>query len=153
MKITKLSAVLVLILALWALGAVALAAEADSTAVEPDARAVPQVAINVPSDGVLYNERGELVISATLSNVGTQVVPPLDVVVVLLNDCILTSVPQTCRFAAFGSFQGVAPNGIAANNTISWAFNFGSYPRLDLSRWTVIWYPLPSARLDAQAGS
>lgn len=136
-----------LCLSFFLLTAAAFAQEVDTSEpiVEPQAGG-PQVAINVPSDGVLYNERGELVVSATLSNAGSQTVPPLDVIVVLLNDCVLTNVPQTCRFAAFGSFQSVAPNGIAPGDSLSWVFNFGPYPRLDLNRWTVIWYPISSAQ-------
>ncbi len=149
-KVLKVLAMLTLTLCLCSAAVLAQGAEEITPVVEPN-DAGPQVAINVPSDGVLYNERGELVVSATLSNVGNQAVPPLDVVVVLLNDCILTNVPQTCRFAAFGSFEGVAPNGISPDNSLSWVFNFGPYPRLDLERWTVIWYPVVSALATADA--
>ena len=104
----------------------------------------PALAIEIMEDGIGYTETGELLIQAVLSNVGTSAVPPLDVTVILLNDCVLTAVPQTCRFAAFGSFDDVLSNGLAAGGSVVWTFNFGVYPQLDLSRWSVIWYTAPA---------
>lgn len=101
---------------------------------------VSQVLIDIPAQGIGYSEQGELLLFATLTNIGSQLSAPLDLIAIVLNDCILPEVPQTCRFAAFGSFEQVTPNGIAAGNTVQWTFNFGINPQVDLSRWSVIWY-------------
>lgn len=103
-----------------------------------------QVIIEVPEQGIGYSEAGELLLVTLLTNVSETTSPPLNVTAVLLNDCILPTVLQTCRFAAFGVFENVTPDGIAAGNTVQWTFNFGVYPDLDLSRWSVIWYQTPA---------
>jgi len=64
----------------------------------------------------------------------------MDLIAIVLTDCIIGEIPQTCRFAAFGSFEGVTPDGIAPGSTVPWTFNFGPHPQVDLSRWSVIWY-------------
>lgn len=125
-------------------------AQSDDTIAAQEVEEVPELAIDVLENGILYNERGELVIRTSLTNVGTRAVPPLNVIVVLLNDCILTNVPQTCRFAAFGSFNNVIPNGLPGGTATDWVFNFGAYPRLDLERWTVIWYPIAATPASAE---
>lgn len=99
-----------------------------------------QVLIDIPAQGLGYSQEGELLLFATLTNLGNQLSEPLDLIAVVLNDCILPDIPQTCRFAAFGSFEQVTPNGIAPGTTVQWTFNFGPNPQVDLSRWSVIWY-------------
>ena len=126
----------IICLALVALTSSAFAQSADDVA--------QQVIIQVPEQGIGYSEQGELLLVALLTNVSDTTSPPLDVTAVLLNDCILPNVLQTCRFVAFGVFENVTPNGIAAGNTVQWTFNFGVYPDLDLSRWSAIWYQAPS---------
>lgn len=101
------------------------------------------VVIEIPSDGLGYSEAGELIMVTSLTNTGTQTSPPLNLIAIVLNDCIIAELPQTCRFAAFGNFQGVTPNGIEPGNTVQWVFNFGPQIRVDLRRWSVIWYQLP----------
>jgi len=113
----------------------------------------PQVIIEVVEPGIGYNERGELLLVTALTNAGDTASTPLDVTAVVLNDCIIPSVLQTCRFAAFGVFHNVAPDGIEAGGTLQWVFNFGVYPELDLSRWSVLWYQTPAASAANQTES
>jgi len=90
--------------------------------------------------GLIIDEEGNLLVIALMSNVGQQRSAPLDLIAVVLNDCILPNVPQTCRFVAFGRFPDVTPEGIGPNETVQWTFDFGPYPEVDLSRWSIIWY-------------
>lgn len=99
-----------------------------------------QIVIDIPADGIGFNEDGDLLLFSTLSNIGTEASDPLDLIAIILTDCIVAEIPQTCRFAAFGSFEQVTPNGIMPGNTVQWTFNFGPHPQVDLSRWSVIWY-------------
>lgn len=120
------------------------AAQGLDTGVDLEAADAPgeeiaaQILINVADMG--YTEEGELLLFATLTNLGNQLSEPLDLVAIVLNDCILPDLPQTCRFAAFGAFEQVTPNGIAAGTTVQWTFNFGLTPQVDLSRWSILWY-------------
>lgn len=114
----------------------------DETAPEREAR--PQVVIEVPEEGVGYSGDGELLVVAMLTNVSDTTSKPIDVTTVLLNECIVPNVLQTCRFVAFGVFEDVTPDGIEPGATVQWTFNFGPYPELDLNRWSVIWYQTPA---------
>lgn len=131
--------VAVVCLALFALAVPAMAQDAPEELIAA-LQGAQQVVIEVPAQGIGYTEEGELVLIAFLTNVGEETSSSMDITAVLLNDCILPSVLQTCRFAAFGVFDSVTPDGIAPGETVQWTFNFGPYPQLDLSRWSVIWY-------------
>lgn len=120
------------------LAAVSLAQEA-TTAGAPVTEIPPQILIQVPNQGIGYNQEGHPLVVAVMTNLGTQRSLPMDLIAIVLNDCILPDVPQTCRFAAFGSFHDVTPEGIGPGETVQWTFDFGRYPELDLSRWSIIW--------------
>lgn len=127
----------IICLALVALAVPAFAQSADEVA--------QQVIIEVPEQGIGYSEDGELLLVTLLTNLGDTTSPAMNVTAVLLNDCIIPNILQTCRFAAFGVFENVTPDGIEAGETVQWTFNFGQYPDLDLSRWSVIWYQTPAS--------
>lgn len=134
-----------LVVVLLALFAASISASAQGAATGADGQDVveaipPQIVIDVPPQGIGYTEQGELILVATLTNIGTQTSQPMDLIAIVLTDCIIGELPQTCRFAAFGSFERVTPNGIPAGTTVQWTFNFGPQPQLDLSRWSIIWY-------------
>lgn len=140
-----------LVLALFCAPAAAQETDGDAAAT-PDATSqvlgespAATVLIQIPSDGLGYSEDGELIMVTSLTNTGTEISPPLNLIAIVLNDCIIAELPQTCRFAAFGNFESVTPNGIAPGNTVQWVFNFGPQIQVDLGRWSVIWYQLPSA--------
>lgn len=140
-----------LIVLLFALVALPLAAFAQP-AIDGDSATVtdqeileeipPQIIIDIPPQGIGYSDEGELLLVATMTNIGTQASQPMDLIAIVLNDCIIGELPQTCRFAAFGAFEDVTPNGIPAGTTVQWTFNFGIQPQVDLSRWSVIWYQI-----------
>jgi len=133
---------------LLTLGLAAAAAAQQTPVPDIDASSEPggvapvpaQILIEVPNQAVGYDEEGNLLVIALMSNVGQQRSAPLDLIAVVLNDCILPNVPQTCRFVAFGRFPDVTPEGIGPNETVQWTFDFGPYPEVDLSRWSIIWY-------------
>ena len=99
-----------------------------------------QILINIPAQGLRFSDQGELLLTVTLTNLGNQVSSPLNLMAIVLNDCILPQIAQTCRFASFGMFEQVTPNGIPPGTTVQWTFNFGPTPQIDLNRWSVIWY-------------
>ncbi|HLT58653.1 MAG: hypothetical protein LOD91_02620 [Limnochordales bacterium] len=134
------------------LAAAALAQEGGSAAPQGGAPEEPvtaepvpdtpaQIVIEVPSQGGLgYNENGHLVVRAVLHNVGTQTAQPLDLIALVLNDCVLREVPQTCRFVAFGRFPAVGTEGIAPGTSLPITFDFGPVPDVDLSRSFILWH-------------
>lgn len=108
---------------------------------EPVPDTPAQIVIEVPSQGGLgYNENGHLVVRAVLHNVGTQTAQPLDLIALVLNDCVLREVPQTCRFVAFGRFPAVGTEGIAPGTSLPITFDFGPVPDVDLSRSFILWH-------------
>jgi len=113
----------------------------DTEILTPDVQPVPaQILIQVPDDAVGFDEEGNLLVVAMMTNVGEQRSTPMDLVAVVLNDCLIQNVPQTCRFVSFGVFRDVAPQGIGPGETVQWTFDFGPAPPVDLSRWSIIWF-------------
>ncbi|OUN00447.1 MAG: hypothetical protein BAA04_11240 [Firmicutes bacterium ZCTH02-B6] len=106
----------------------------------PVTQVPPQILIQVPTDGLGYDEHGNLVVVAVMTNLGTQRSSPMDLIAIVLNDCILPDIPYTCRFAGFGSFSNVTPEGIGPGESVQQSFIFGPSPDLDLSRWSIIWF-------------
>lgn len=102
-----------------------------------------QLVFQVIPDGVVYDQNGNLLVRTLISNVGSQRSPSLNLLVVVLNDCILRDLPQTCRFLTMGTFEGVTPNGLAPGESIVQTLDFGPHPDIELSRWALIWYVLP----------
>lgn len=134
-----------LLLALLAMPIAAYAQSEVSDGVSEEAQVIveeipPQIVIDIPPQGIGYSDQGELLLVATMTNISTQASQPMDLIAIILNDCIIAEVPQTCRFAAFGAFENVTPNGIPPGTTVQWTFNFGPQLQVDLTRWSVIWY-------------